>query len=149
MHMRDKALGAVMVLLLILLLPGAVVADDSAPGDPGAIGVQLNKLEADGDDCRAHLVLENGLDEAVESFQLDLVVFDRDGIIHRRTVVEMAPLRAGSTAVRAFRMTDTACDRVGRILVNDVAACEGPEGTIGGCADRVQVESLADVPLIR
>ncbi|WP_018879946.1 MULTISPECIES: hypothetical protein [unclassified Thioalkalivibrio] len=149
MRMRDEALGTLMVLLLMLVLPGVAGADDPAPDDPGAIGVQLNKLEADGDDCRAHLVLENGLDEALESFQLDLVVFDRDGIIHRRTVVEMAPLRAGSTAVRAFRMTDTACDRVGRILVNDIAACEGPEGAIEGCADQVQVESLADVPLIR
>jgi len=144
MHTHSKAVGTLMVLVLMLVLPGVAGA-----GEQGKIGVQLNKLEAEGDDCRAHLVLENGLDAALESFQLDLVVFDQDGIIQRRTVVEMAPLRAGSTAVRAFRMTETACGSVGRILINDIRACEGPEGAIEGCADRVRVESLADVPLIR
>lgn len=134
---------------LLLALVALALSGNAAAAGNSEIGVQLNKLETDGDDCRAHLVLENGLDEALESFQLDLVVFDEDGIIHRRMVVEMAPLRAGSTSVRAFRMTDTACDRVGRILVNDINACEGPEGVVEGCSDRIQVESLAGVPLIR
>ncbi|MFO7954094.1 Tat pathway signal sequence domain protein [Thioalkalivibrio sp.] len=133
-----------MVFFLMLVPPGVASA-----GDPAAISVQLNKLESDGADCRAHLVLENGLEDALESLQLDLVVFDGDGIIQRRTVIEMAPLRAGSTSVRAFRMADTACESVGRILVNDVAACEGPEGEMEDCADRIRTESLADVPLIR
>ncbi|WP_026279615.1 MULTISPECIES: hypothetical protein [unclassified Thioalkalivibrio] len=128
---------------------GLVLALPALAEDGGGIGVQLNKLEPDGDDCRAHLVLENGLDQALESLQLDLVVFGDDGIIQSRTLLEMAPLRAGSTSVRAFRMTDTSCDRVGRILVNDVAACEGPDGAVADCADRIRPESLAEPPLIR
>lgn len=144
MYPSGKTISMWLLGVVVLALSGNAAAE----GDP-AIGVQLNTLEADGDDCRAHLVLENGLDEALESFQLDMVVFDEDGIIQRRMVVEMAPLRAGSISVRAFRMTATSCDSVGRILINDINVCEGSEGAIDRCADYVQVESLADVPLIR
>lgn len=144
MYSYFKASGILLGALCVLALSGALGADEEP-----TIGVQLNKLETDGEDCRVHLVLENGLGQALESFQLDLVVFDGDGIIQRRTVLETAPLRAGGTSVRAFRMTDTDCGMVGRILINDVSACEGPEGAVDGCGDSVQVESFADVPLIR
>jgi hypothetical protein len=144
MHLPGRAIRILITGLFVFGVSGNV----AAAADP-KIGVQLNKLETDGDDCRAHLVLENALGEALESFQLDMVVFDEEGIIHRRTAVELAPLREESTSVRAFRMPDTDCDGIGRILINEIAACEGPEGAIEGCFDRLQIESLADVPLIR
>lgn len=140
----NRTLAGVAPVALMLSLAGGVSAEE-----PAGIGVQLNKLETDGDDCRAHLVLENGMDQSLESFQLDLVVFDDDGIIQLRTAVEMAPLQAGDTSVRAFRMADTACGDVGRVLLNEVTACEGPDGAIEHCGERVEVESLADQPFIR
>lgn len=47
----------------------------------GSIGVELNKLEGVGGSCRAYFVFANGTDRADEALKLDLVIFDRDGVI--------------------------------------------------------------------
>jgi hypothetical protein len=41
------------------------------------------------------------------------------------------------------------CDVLGRVLVGDVVACGGPKGKLGGCLERPQLSSRAEVELVK
>ena len=94
--------------------------------------------------CRLSFVIENKADHALESLKLDLVMFGRDGVIDRRLVVELGPLRAAKTMVKTFA-ADGACDALGAVLVNDVTACA--PGDAGTCLARLELKSR--IPHVR
>src|SRR6266849_4299907 len=74
-----------------------------APGGaepPSTIGVELNRLEDQGGNCRAYLVITNPGSAEFSGFALDLVVFDRGGTIMHRLAVDVAPLRPRRPASR-------------------------------------------------
>src|SRR5258708_3546080 len=89
----------------------------AAAGDP--IRVELNAAESVQSRCRLSFVIENKSEAAIESLKLDLAVFGRDGVIQRRLVTELGPVRGAKTIVQAFEL-DTECGQVGSILVNDL-----------------------------
>jgi hypothetical protein len=76
---------------------------------PPTIGVELNRLEDQGGNCRAYLVITNPGSAEFSGFALDLVVFDRGGTIVRRLAVDAAPLRPAKTSVKVFDIAETAC----------------------------------------
>jgi hypothetical protein len=125
-----------------LAVAGPAAAEDAAP----PIGLELNKLEPADGACRAYLVIDNP-GGALSSLELDLVVFDAEGVILRRLAVEAGPLRAGRETVKAFELTGLDCAAIGRALLNDVLACEGP-GAAGDCLSRIEATSRADAPLV-
>jgi hypothetical protein len=104
---------------------------------PTTIGVELNRLEDQGGNCRAYLVITNPGSAEFSGFALDLVVFDRGGTIVRRLAVDAAPLRPAKTSVKVFDIAETACGAIGSILVNDVIHCRNTGGDIAGCVDRL------------
>jgi hypothetical protein len=114
----------------------------AAAGDP--IRVELNAAESVQSRCRLSFVIENKSEAAIESLKLDLAVFGRDGVIQRRLVTELGPVRGAKTIVKAFEL-DTECGQVGSILVNDVTACApmAPDA----CLDRLALSS--HVPNVR
>jgi hypothetical protein len=114
----------------------------AAAGDP--ILVELNAAESAQSRCRLSFVIENKSEAAIESLKLDLAVFGRDGVIQRRLVTELGPVRGAKTIVKAFEL-DTECGQIGSILVNDVTACApmAPDA----CLDRLALSSY--VPNVR
>ncbi|MDZ7811309.1 MAG: Tat pathway signal sequence domain protein [Arhodomonas sp.] len=131
-------------LMLTLLLSWPVLL----PAQEGRVTVELNKLEADGADCRAYLVLENGTDITFEALRLDLVMFGQDGIIAKRLAVDTAPLPAGKTSVKVFAMSELSCAEIGRVLLNGVLGCADAEGDRDDCLARLSPESRAGVPFV-
>ena len=117
----------------ILLFLALFAATAEAFAADAQVSVELNKLEPSGDACRAYLVLENGTDRAFETLKLDLVMFDMDGIDAKRLAVETAPLPAGKTSLKVFDIEGLACERLGRLLLNDVLACADASGVQEGC----------------
>jgi len=113
------------------------------------IGVELNRLEDQGGNCRAYLVITNPGSAEFSGFTLDLVVFDRGGTIMRRLAVEAAPLRPAKTSVKVFDIAETACGAIGSILVNDVIHCRNPSGDVAGCIDRLSTSSKLAVSLLK
>jgi hypothetical protein len=113
------------------------------------IGVELNRLEDQGGNCRAYLVITNPGSAEFSGFTLDLVVFDRGGTIMRRLAVEAAPLRPAKTSVKVFDIAETACNAIGSILVNDVIHCRNPSGDVAGCVDRLSTSSKLAVSLLK
>jgi hypothetical protein len=120
-----------LVLMLMLVSPVA-----AAPAD--IIHVELNAAVALNDQCRLSFVIQNKEGPALNSFKLDLVLFGQDGVIDRRLVAEMGPLRAEKTVVKTFAV-ESACKAIGSILVNDVTACA--PGDAAACLDRLDLSS--------
>jgi hypothetical protein len=114
------------VVLLQLLLPAL------ARGAEPTLLVELNAAENVEARCRMTFVIENMKDAVIDSLRLDLVVFNREGILHRRNVVEFGPMRGSKTNVRNYTV-DGNCDQIGSILVNDITACT--PGDAGACLD--------------
>jgi hypothetical protein len=119
------------------LLLGLLVAS-SAQAAETDLRVELNGAEATQGRCRLSFVIENKADTPVESLKLDLVLFNKDGVVQRRLVAEMGPVRRAKTIVKAFDV-EGGCESVGSVLVNDVAACA--PAALGDCLDRLALAS--------
>lgn len=124
---------------------GPLQAQDGGP----PITVELNKLEPADQACRLFLLLHNGSEQAYDALTLELVSFDRDGLIGQRLAVDLAPLRAQKTSVRLFDLPDTDCGQVSRVLLNDVSACSIGGVGVDGCLDRIQISSRGPVPFFK
>jgi hypothetical protein len=121
----------------------------SAQAQAPKVAIELNKLEAAGDACRAYLVLNNGSEIAFDSLNLDLVLFDDGGIIARRLAVETAPLPAGKLSVKAFDVADLDCAQVGRVLLNDVLACDGAPESPENCLALIETSAQGELSFVK
>jgi hypothetical protein len=120
------ALGA--VLLLATLAPA--LAED--------LHLELNAAESAESRCRLTFVIENKGKIALETLKLDLALFNTEGAVYRRMLVDMAPLRVNKTVVKTFE-ADGDCAQLGAVLVNEVAACQ--PGEAGACQDQLALSS--------
>lgn len=113
------------------------------------VRVELNKLETHDGACRAYLVLENRTKSGYTSLQLDLVTFDTEGIVARHVAVEMAPLPPAKTRLRVFDAAPLPCDKVGRLLLNDVIACADASGAREDCLGLLSTSNRGGVAFIK
>jgi hypothetical protein len=120
------------VLMLQVLLPVFAHAAEQN------LLIELNAAENADNRCRLTFLVENKQVTGIESIKLDLAVFNREGIIHRRMATELGPVRAAKTNVRTF-LHDGNCDQIGSILVNDITACV--PGDPGACLDALALSS--------
>jgi hypothetical protein len=138
--MRYRRVSRLFV-LLVLAWPftlGQAEQALSAPAPDSAIRVELNAAETVQSRCRLSFLIENKSANTLDSLRLDLAVFDREGVIHRRLVTEMGPVLREKTVLKAFEI-DAACAQIGSVLVNDVTACS--PGDPGSCLDRMALAS--------
>jgi hypothetical protein len=112
----------------------------------GTFSLELNRLDTVAADCRVTLVEKNGTQSAFAALKLDLVVFDGAGIVTKRVGVDAGPLKAGRTVVKTFDLKGLACDGVGRLLINDVLACEAEGIAADACLDLVEPRSRVAAP---
>ena len=126
-----------------------LIASNSAVGSDESVLVELNKLEPSEGDCRAYLVMENRSASAFESLKLDVVVFDTDGIVAKRLAVEAAPLPLGKTSLKVFDIGGLSCDRVGRVLLNEVMTCADDAQARGDCLELMSTSSRATISFIK
>ncbi len=110
----------------------------AAPAFAEDMQVELNALENAESRCRMTFVIENKSKAALDSLKLELVLFNTDGAVYRRMVVDMAPVRAAKTIVKAFA-TDGECAQLGKVLVNEVMACT--PGDAAACQDQLALAS--------
>lgn len=150
---RRPLLGT-LILSGFALAAGPLSAQDTAPAaappaaqSPKALTVELNKLEPQGNGCRAYVVVQNDDDIAYKAFKLDLVLFQTDGIIGRRFAMDLAPLKPKKRTVKLFDLDDIACDKIGSFLINDVVDCKSETGGMENCLAGMTVKSLGNVEL--
>jgi len=151
LHLRGLFFG-VAVAALASLSSGAAWAEEAAP-----MHLELNKLESlpQNGGCRVYFVINNQAPETLSQFRLDMILFGNDGVILKRVALDLGPLPAKRTAVRLFDLQGTKCEDIGRMLVNDVLACQ--KAAQGGaqpteiahdaCLDRLSLSSRAKAEL--
>lgn len=144
--MAERTFGA-LALAAAVTLPGASWAQSEEVAS--GVAIELNKLEPNGEACRAYLVVKNTAAAAFESLKLDLVMFDRDGVVAKRLAVQAAPLPVGKTSLKVFDITGHDCAGIGSILLNDVLECApGPQDG-AGCLGLIAASARGDVPFIK
>jgi len=113
----------------------------------GTVSIELNKLEAKGSNCRAFFLINNKTDRAFDKLQMEFYVFRPDGIIDQSFAADLAPLKAKKLTVKRFDISNTSCDNVSSILINDVAKCQAGTEELSDCLENVTVSSKADTEL--
>ncbi len=140
---RLQLLRLVPAALWLVASPCVAQSSPSSGAAAGAFSLELNRLDGIGDDCRVTLVEKNGTRSAFAALKLDLVVFDGEGIVVKRVGMDAGPLKAGRTVVKTFDLKGLACLSVGRLLINDVLACEAEGLAPDACLDVVEPRSRA------
>jgi hypothetical protein len=121
-------------------------AQPATPSDSN-ISLELNKLEPSDKGCRAYIVVSNPSATQLDAFRLDLVMFQKDGVIGRRFALDLGPLRPNKRAVKLFEMDGTKCEDIGSFLVNDVMECRSGGSAVDDCLGRMKVNSLTKVEI--
>ncbi len=106
-----------------LALAGLLAALPAVASD-GPLRLELNKMEAVGTACRAFLVIRNETGTGLTSLDVDLVTFEPSGVIGSRFRVELAPVPEDKTVVKSFDFEGVDCERIDRVLLNDVVRCD-------------------------
>ncbi|MDN5939835.1 MAG: hypothetical protein L0H83_14400 [Salinisphaera sp.] len=120
----------------------------SQPPAPG-VAIELNKLEPVHDACRAFIVIHNKSSRRFQTLQLDLVMFDTQGIVAKRLAVDAAPLPPQKTLLKVFDIQALPCDQIGQILLNGVLACRDQNGERKDCLGLLSVTARGGVPFIK
>jgi hypothetical protein len=115
--------------------------------DDGALAIELNKLESTEQGCRSSFLVDNQTGHQLSRFQLDLVLFDPDGVAAKQVVLDMAPLYADKKLLTSFLLDAASCDKIGSILINSVPMCENGAGNAVDCVGLLEVRSRSEVPL--
>lgn len=120
----------------LLALALASAAGREARAETAApLKLELNRLEAQGENCRATMLIANPAGAAWRSLKVDLFALDTDGVAQKRLAVELGPVAAKKTVIKLFDFAGLACPKFGRILLNDVIACETGEARPEGRDD--------------
>lgn len=138
-------------LSMALCASAANAEPESAPApaaaDPSAISIELNKLESAEKGCRAYWVVNNPAQTTYQSFKIELILFQPDGVIGRRISIDLAPLKPAKKSVKLFEIDGISCDKIGSFLINDVMECKADGAAVDGCLQRLKTSTLTNVQL--
>ncbi len=73
--------------------------------------LELNKAENIDNRCSLTFLLENKTNRTIDSLKPDLALFNPEGVIQRRMVIELGPVRGMRTNVRTYA-TDGQCSQM-------------------------------------
>ncbi len=129
-------------LLAASLSPIALVPPALAEG--GKITIEFNDLQQADTGCRAVFVLNNGLDTALEKLALRVVAFDTDQKAKLFLTLDVGTLPVGKTRILRFDLgKEIGCDTIGRLVLDDVTACEGGSLEPAACLAQTALSSRA------
>ncbi|MBB5756726.1 hypothetical protein HNR00_001426 [Methylorubrum rhodinum] len=131
-----RGIAALAGVALALTATGAGAQESGTKGAP--LKIELNRLEPAGEACRTYMLVDNGRGPALKSLKVDLFAFDTEGVAQKRLAVELGPVQEKKTVVRLFDFAGLACPKIGRILLNDVLACEGADASRETCLERIE-----------
>jgi hypothetical protein len=109
--------------------------------------IELNKLEDTDQGCRSLFVFDNATGHELNRFQVDLILFDQEGVYAKQVMLDMAPLSEDKKVLASFLLPDQRCEAIGSILVNDLPQCEDGAGAEVDCVKLLEVRSRTDTPL--
>jgi hypothetical protein len=126
---------------LALICPSAIAQEATA----ASLELELNALQPAEAGCRVTFLATNRLGGQLDRAAVELALFDTSGTIDRIVTLDFKDLSAGKTKVLQFELAGLQCDGVGRLLVNDVTACEGAISPASICLDGLKPSTRLDV----
>lgn len=151
---KGASLGAFLAAVVVLAplvagAPGAAAAEGvEEKADSSGIAIELNRLQEVGKACRLSFVFTNKLPHQVAALSIETVLFNGEGQVERLLALKSKPLTSGKIRVQQFELSDTACDGIGRVLINDVTECKAGELTAAQCLQQIKPSSRADIPFV-
>jgi hypothetical protein len=133
-------LSCCLALAATLALAAPAAADADTPG----LSVELNRIDPVAGACRLTFVVENGLGAELGALALETVLIDTGGQVERLTLFDFGALPDGVPRVRQFDVPGLACEGLGRVLINGIAACEG----VASCNGALRLHSRTGVAVI-
>jgi len=98
-------------------------AQDSAPAP--SLALELNALTSSETGCRVSFLATNKLGTELTRSAFEIALFGAGGGIERLVSLDFKAMPEGKTRVLQFDIGELGCDKVSRVLINDVVACEG------------------------
>lgn len=145
-NFRSKILRGLAVAAAMSIAWGPAIAQDEMTEQAtGALNLELNGLEPTDGGCRFTFVVENALEANLSRAAFELVLFDKNGLVDRLTIVDFLDLPAGKTKVRQFDFNGTDCAEVGRVLVNDATECAGEGIAPEACIRKLSTSTTAEI----
>ena len=126
------------LLAALLALPASAAAE-------AALTIELNALEPQENACRMIFVAENAAGADLDALVLEAVLFDRGGRVAALTLLDFRELPAGRLRVRSFDIAGIDCAAIERVLINDIARCEGAVD----CAAALEMRSRLEIELLQ
>lgn len=142
MTMSARIFAAVAVLIGLAAAP-------PARADEARIGIDLNKLEPAENACRSYIVVRNPSEQTFTAFNMEVLIFDTDGVIQNRLAMDLAPIRPNKTSVLIVSLAGIQCAQIGEVLVNSFLDCERGEERLGDCLARIDLSSKTDARLFK
>lgn len=132
---------------VLIGLAGAVGWVRPAPAE-GPIVMELNKAEERDGACRLYFVFDNPTESGLPALEIDLVLFDQDGLILRRQPI-LAPLQAAHTSVKVYDLEGVRCEAIGKILINEVMCGSEAAEAQEGCLSLLAPTTRGSIQLIK
>lgn len=142
-------MGITARLFAAAVMLASLASATSASADEARIGIELNKLEPVETGCRSYIVVRNPAEQTFTAFNMEVLVFDTDGVIQNRIAMDLAPIRPNKTSVLIISLSGIQCDRIGEVLVNSFLDCERGDERLGDCLARIDLSSRTDARLFK
>jgi hypothetical protein len=133
------------ILAVTALSASAMLHAGSVAAQTGTLSVELNKAETTETGCLVTYVATNGTGTDLDSASYEVAVFDSDGEVEGLLLLQFGPLADGRTKVFPFGMSETGCETISRVLVNDVDQCTASDGSEVDCLSLLETSSRAPI----
>jgi hypothetical protein len=140
-----RATGLIAAMMFAGLGMGNAFAQEVAAAPAPELKLELNALQKSDAGCRITFLATNDLGKALDKAAFEVALFNAEGGIERLVSLDFKALTAGKTKVLQFDLTGTQCEDVGRVLVNDVAACTGEGVEPGACLAGLKTDTKTKI----
>lgn len=109
------------------------------------LAIELNAVQPADAGCRVTFLAVNGFDAPLDRASVETALFDKDGAIERIVTLDFKALAPGKTKVLQFELAGLDCADLGRVLINDITACDGEGLDPGACLAGLTTSARADI----
>jgi hypothetical protein len=111
--------------LTIALLTAALCTAPVFAQETPSLLLELNALTPSETGCRVTFLATNKLGTVLTRSAFEIALFGAGGGIERLVSLDFKAMPEGKTRVLQFDIAEVGCDKVSRVLINDIVACDG------------------------
>ncbi|MCB1387484.1 MAG: hypothetical protein KDJ80_16235 [Nitratireductor sp.] len=124
--------------------PGEIAFAQSPSLNREALLLELNRIEQVAETCSLTFLVQNELEGTIGELAFEFVLFDERGLVQDMNIFDFGSLPRGKTIVRRFRLKDTRCASVSRLLINGTDRCKLTSARDQACMERLRTTNRTD-----